>query len=87
MSRFFAITDEFALNHPKTWIYFWAFLGMATGLALYAAFGALIGLAFSAPALGAQLSMATYAMWFATQVEAIKTNADALIDGLKELNS
>ena len=79
--------DHIALNHPKAWIYSWSFLGMATGLAIYAALGAVLGLAFGAPALCAQLGMASYAMWFATKVDALKANADALIETLTEFNS
>ena len=79
--------DRTALNHPKTWIYSWSLLGMAVGLAIYAALGAVLGLAFGAPALGAQLGMASYAMWFATKVDALKAYADTLIETLTELDS
>ena len=79
--------DHMAFNYPKTWIYSWSLFGMATGLAIYAALGAVIGLAFGAPALCAQLGMASYAMWFATKVDAIKANADSYVQLLKEMNS
>ena len=79
--------DHMVFHHPRAWIYSWSLLGMAIGLTIYAALGAVLGLAFGAPALGAQLGMASYAMWFATKVEAIKANADALIETLNELNS
>ena len=83
--RFARYTDRLALTHPAAWIYGWTAAGIATGLALYSLFGAALGWAFGSPMHGAQAGQAIYAFWFATNVEGIKTNAEAVIASLREV--
>ena len=75
---------EVATTYPRTWIYSFAFAGIALGLLIYGGLGLWLGGLFAHPTTGMYLGLTWYGYWFITQVDALKTLADEKIKLLEE---
>ena len=82
-----ALIGDFATSHPRTWLYSFMLLGMATGLAIYGGVGYWLGGFVGHATTGMYLGTAWYAYWFATQVETISAAVDHWVQALESLRS
>ena len=81
------LVGEVATTYPRTWIYSFAFLGMAFGVAIYGGLGWWLGGLVGHATTGMYLALAWYAYWFLDKVEEIKAQADGWVDALESIRS
>ena len=77
---------KWATTHPETWIYGCAFTGMAISCLIYGGLGFLLGLPLHQSTNCMYAGLVVYALWFITNVDAIKDGADAQVQILKDMN-
>ena len=76
-----------ATRYPATWIYSFAFAGMALAITLYGWLGWAIGSAIGAPMTTQYLALAAYGFWFVGAIPQLNAICELQIATLRELAS
>ena len=79
------LAGELAVTYPETWAMSWAYLGLLTGVLLYAGLGWWLGGLASHSLVGMWCGLGFYGYWLAVNAERINDNINVVVNALKSL--